>query len=156
MVFVGELALFVACVSQIIKSYPKVPGSIMPVVAGIMGIIAAFLWYLVNGDVFFENGRLVGWVTVYQSIANGIVASVTAIVGYNIQKALPTPNLLPTSTELKQQRMREDVNATAATEVVTTAAITTDVVKTETTTVVDEDGNLDSETESIKDDEAVG
>jgi hypothetical protein len=148
MVFVGELALMVACISQIIKSYPKVPGSIMPVVAGVMGVVLAFLWYLVNGDVLFVDKRLVGWATVYQSFANGIVASVTAIVGYNLQKALPTPNLLPTSTELHHQRMREQVTETAATEVVTTAAISTDVVN--------EEGNLESETTGIKDDEAVG
>jgi hypothetical protein len=73
-----------------------------------------------------------------------------------LQKALPTPNLLPTSTELHHQRMREQVTETAATEVVTTAAISTDVVKTETTTIVDEEGNLESETTGIKDDEAVG
>jgi hypothetical protein len=125
-------------------------------VAGVMGVVLAFLWYLVNGDVLFVDKRLVGWATVYQSFANGIVASVTAIVGYNLQKALPTPNLLPTSTELHHQRMREQVTETAATEVVTTAAISTDVVKTETTTIVDEEGNLESETTGIKDDEAVG
>lgn len=146
LVLVGELALFIASLMQILKSHPKMPGSVVPYLSGVLGVVACLLWFTVNGELFRDNS--INWIDLYRGVAIGIVAAVTSIMGYNLQKALPTPNLLPTSSELAQQRMKESVEKTALSEVTTTAAITTEVIKEETT-LIHPDNSIESESTRV-------
>lgn len=162
LVLVGELAMVVTALMQIVKSHPRMPGSAVPYISGIVGVVASLLWFLVNGELY-DGGM--DWINLYKSVAVGIVGAVASIMGYNLQKALPTPNLLPTSNELNQQRMKEDVAATGAAEVTTTASFTTEVIKEETT-LINTDDSIEKDTsetvitttdkEASGDDESVG
>jgi len=158
MALVAELAVFITCLMQIIKSHPKVPGSIVPYLSGVVGVVSCLLWFLVNGT-FFLGDNIINWVSVYQGIAIGVVAAVTSMMGYNLQKVLPVPNLLPTTGELDEQRKKEELadNATVIVETTTTD----EGVSTESTVVAATDDEttvisaVESTTEETTDDQEI-
>jgi hypothetical protein len=45
----------------------------------------------------------------YRAFCNGVVAVTTAAAGYVAQKAAPFPNLLPTTTEINAQKIKDEV-----------------------------------------------
>lgn len=158
-VLIGELGFLITAIMQLMKSHPQMKGSSVPWLSGIVGVVACLLWYLSNGELIVTHS--IDWIHLYQGFANGVVSAVASIIGYNVQKALPTPNILPTSQELAEQRLQEDatqaavenaedagipgqattvtadIQATAKATVETTTTPSTDV-----TDVVDEQENM--------------
>ena len=104
---IGELALIVSVVTQAVKSHPKVRGSDIVWWSGPIGIFCALLWYLVVGKLT-SGEYIINFKELYRATANGIVGAVGASAGYNLQKSLPFPNLLPTATEIDKQNLKEE------------------------------------------------
>src|SRR5687768_15947568 len=116
---VGELALLTSVLTQAIKSHPKVRGSDIVWWSGPIGILAALIWYLVVGKLT-SGDYFINFKEAYRASANGIVGAIGASAGYNLQKALPFPNLLPTASEIDAQNLKEE--ATKQTMVVKAVA----------------------------------
>lgn len=108
--FIALLALVVTAITQTIKSHPKITGQNTTYVSAFIGVLMSYLWYAAKGDFVNHSAwHNVDWMNIYRAFANGIVATTTAWVGYNAQKAAPIPNLLPTATEINQKRLDEQV-----------------------------------------------
>lgn len=135
-ILIGELGFVIVAIMQLIKSHPKMRGSDIPWLSGVVGALLSLLWFLVAGDLY--HGAM-DWMNLYRSIAIGVVAAVASIIGYNVQKALPTPNILPTSNELTEQKLEEDMTKTVTTDVEAVAVATVDV---ETEKTVDPKENI--------------
>jgi hypothetical protein len=113
--FVALLALVVTAVTQTIKRHPKITGNQIPYLSAMIGIIMSYLWYFTKNDFYSKNAWLhVDWMDIYRAFCNGIVATTTAWIGYQAQKAAPFPNMLPTSTELSTGELKEEVIKHAA------------------------------------------
>lgn len=109
--FIALLALVVASVTQIAKYHPKVTGVLAPYISVLAGLVLSYTWFLVKGDLYNKGGWLhVDWMNVYRAFCNGAVAITTAAAGYVAQKAAPFPNLLPTTTEINQQKIKDEVS----------------------------------------------
>jgi hypothetical protein len=107
---VAEIAGITTSVLQVIKSHPKIRGSFIPYLGGIIGVAIGVLWYIVSGDVIAKGAALgVDWQNIYRGLFNGVAGAVVAQGGYNIQKAIPLPNILPTSTEMDESKLKEEV-----------------------------------------------
>lgn len=104
---IGELSLLVAVVTQAIKSHPKVRGSDIVWWTGPIGIAVALLWYLTVGKLI-SGEYYINFKETFRAFANGIVGAVGASAGYNLQKALPFPNILPTASEIDAQNVKEE------------------------------------------------
>jgi hypothetical protein len=113
---ITEIAALVVVTMQAIKAYPRVRGSAIPAISAIVGVVACLGWYAVTGQLLLADG--IEWENMYRGIFNGICGAVAANAGYNIQKALPGVNILPTATEMDKQVIEETV---AKTELVTYA-----------------------------------
>jgi hypothetical protein len=105
---IGELALVVTVLTQAIKSHPKVRGSDIVWWAGPIGIVVSLLWYLALGKLT-SGPHWINPMECYRAVANGLVGAVGASAGYNVQKMLPIPNILPTVTEIDEQNIKEEV-----------------------------------------------
>lgn len=109
-VLIAEFAAIIATGMQAVKSHPKVKGSMIPWLSGIAGAGVGLGWYLVSGELKSPDALLhIDWADVYRGVFNGVAGAVTANTGYNIQKILPIPNVLPTASELDQQTLKETV-----------------------------------------------
>lgn len=103
---IGELALVILATMQLIKSHPRVKGSAIPYLSGVVGVVYALLWFLVNGRIYHDG---IHFGMIYEAVANGVVSAVSAITAYNAQKEIPfVPNLLPTATELDASKAKEN------------------------------------------------
>jgi hypothetical protein len=108
--FIALLALVVASVTQISKYHPKITGNLAPYVSVFFGLVLSFGWFLVKGDLRSSHAPLhVDWMNAYRAFCNGVVAVTTAAAGYVAQKAAPFPNLLPTTTEINAQKIKDEV-----------------------------------------------
>lgn len=108
--FVALLALVIASITQIAKYHPRVTGAFAPFITVASGILLAFLWYLVKGDLLAKGAVLgIDWMNVYRAFSNGVVAITTATAGYVAQKAAPIPSLLPSTTEINASNIKEEV-----------------------------------------------
>lgn len=113
---ITEIAALVVVTMQAVKAYPRVRGSTIPALSAIVGVVSCLGWYAATGQLFLADG--VEWANLYRGVFNGICGAVAANAGYNIQKALPGVNILPTATEMDKQVIDETV---AKTELVTYA-----------------------------------
>jgi hypothetical protein len=107
---IAEIAGITTAILQSIKSHPKVRGSSIPYLGGFVGVAVGFVWYVVSGDLLSEGGIWgIDWQNSYRGILNGVAGSVVAQGGYNLQKALPIPNLLPSANEMDEKAIQEEV-----------------------------------------------
>lgn len=89
----AQVSVVVAAAMQILKVKPpfnKFDGEYM---AAIVGIIIAIYFCLVTPAVEAS------WVDWMRCAVSGLVAGVAASGAYNVQKALPFPNIFPTANE---------------------------------------------------------
>lgn len=111
--FLALLALLVAAITQTVKRHPKINNNNVTYVSAVVGILMSYLWYAAKGDFASSRAWLgVDWMNVYRAFSNGIVATTTAWIGYNAQKAAPIPNLLPTVEEMDEKRLQHEVTKT--------------------------------------------
>ena len=107
---VGEFAAIITTTMQAIKAHPKIRGSQIPWISGVVGAAIGLTWYLVSGGLDDGHGLLgVDWANIFRGFFNGIAGAVTANAGFNIQKFLPdgVPKILPTSGEMNEQALKE-------------------------------------------------
>lgn len=108
---IGEMAAAVTTTMQAIKAHPKVKGSSIPLVSVLVGIGFCACWFLVSGDLDSSIAPLhIEWSNIYKAIFDGLAAAVIANAGFNIQKYLPFPNILPTAQEIDENAMKEAVS----------------------------------------------
>jgi hypothetical protein len=137
---VGELSFVVLALMQLVKSRTgdkSVRGSAIPWLSGIVAVACSLLWFLVNGqlvNIHDIHWAGLNWVNVYRAIAMGAIAAVGSIAMYNAQKAMPIPNLLPTTNEMAQQHLAENVSQQANDATVQTVAVATATTDESTTT----------------------
>lgn len=109
-VLIAEFTAIITAGMQAIKSHPKVQGSMIPWLSGVAGLGVGVGWYLVNGELVSSDSFLgVDWADMYRGVFNGVAGAVSANAGYNIQKILPIPNVLPTASEMDAQKLKEEV-----------------------------------------------
>lgn len=106
----AEMAGLVTATMQAVKTHPKIRGSSIPRLSAVTGAGAATVWYAVTGDMLDSTSWLgIDWEYVFRGIFTGIGGAVLANGGYNLQKFLPIPNLLPTASELDASALNEQV-----------------------------------------------
>lgn len=90
---IAQVTVAVTAAMQIVKAkkpFNRVDGEYLAAGLGI-GIAAYFCLMMPNAFVTWQD-----WM---RCLASGLVAGVTASGAYNVQKALPFPNVLPTRQE---------------------------------------------------------
>lgn len=107
---IGEMTAIVTTTMQAIKSHPKVKGSVIPYLSGGVGVVCGLGWFLVTGELESPDSILhVDWADTFRGIFNGVAGAVSANAGYNIQKFLPIPNILPTAGEMDAAKIKEEL-----------------------------------------------
>lgn len=148
---VGELTVVIIAIMQLIKSHPATNGSDIPWLSGLVGIVVAVGWFAVHGTIY--HNAHVDWIDLYRAVVMGAVAATFGIAAYNTQKALPIPNILPTSSEMSNQKVAEDVQNKAQDATVSTVAVATvendDTTTTATTVVTSENPPSDPQQELV-------
>lgn len=89
----AQVTLVVTAAMQILKAkspFNRIDGEYL---AAIVGILIAIYFCLVT------PGGETTWVDWMRCAASGLVAGIAASGAYNVQKALPIPNMLPTRNE---------------------------------------------------------
>lgn len=110
---IGEMAAAVTTTMQAAKGHPKVRGSAIPLLSVAAGVIFCVCWFLVTGDLDSTIAPLhVEWSNIYKAVFDGVAAAVIANAGFNIQKYLPIPNILPTAQQIDENAMKEAVHKT--------------------------------------------
>jgi hypothetical protein len=89
----AQVTVVVAAAMQILKAkspFNRIDGEYL---AAIVGILVAIYFCLVT------PGEEVSWIDWMRCAASGLVAGIAASGAYNVQKALPFPNMLPSRTD---------------------------------------------------------
>ena len=108
---IGEMAAAVTTTMQAIKAHPNVKGSAIPLLSVGAGIVFCVCWFLVTGNLDSDIAPLhIEWSNIYKALFDGVAAAVIANAGFNIQKYLPIPNILPTAQEIDDNAMKEAVH----------------------------------------------
>ncbi len=129
-ILIGEMAVVVATSMQFAKSHPRIQGSMIPILSGITGMVLTLIWFLVQGLLFSDTALFhVDWVQTYRAIFNGLAGAIAANAGYNLQKFMPQANLLPTSNELDQSKIKEVVEKTEMVQSAVNAGVPKDIAK---------------------------
>ncbi|HEY9662923.1 MAG TPA: hypothetical protein V6C65_31145, partial [Allocoleopsis sp.] len=74
---IGEFAAIITTTMQTIKSHPKIKGSQIPWISGLVGACIGLGWYLVSGGIDDGSGFLnVDWANIFRGLFNGIAGAV--------------------------------------------------------------------------------
>lgn len=97
---VAELSAAVLGVTQAIKNKKRLRGIDGEVIAIAVGLCVGVVWFVARGDIIDPSSwGGVNWKEMFQGAINGILGGIAASTGFNIQKYLPVPNVLPTRQE---------------------------------------------------------
>lgn len=97
---VGELSAAVLGVTQAIKNKKRLRGVDGELIAVAVGFVVGVCWFIARGDIVDPSAwGGVNWKEMFQGAINGILGGIAASTGFNIQKVLPIPNVLPTRQE---------------------------------------------------------
>jgi hypothetical protein len=107
--FIGELALILTAILQVLKSVKGIAGSKIPPLSAPIGVACGVLWYLVSGDLHNSHAFIsVDWMNLYRGVSGGFLAAMSSTAGYEVQKNLPLPNILPTASEMRTSYIKEE------------------------------------------------
>lgn len=97
---IAELSATVLGVTQAVKNQPRLKRIDGELIAVAAGTLTGVLWFLSRGEIVHDLAwHAVNWQEGFTALVNGLLGGIAASTGFNLQKVLPIPNLLPTRTE---------------------------------------------------------